>query len=252
MPNSFDQLKMLKDHVALESDAKDRIRERIALYAALKPSVHAGRAKFEDGERLSLSHFFMSRASQALMACLVMTIAGVGSIRAAEGAVPGDFLYPVKLHVNEEVHALIARSPESKAVFEVSRLNRRLEEVEQLVSEGRLTAEAESQLAKQIGTHSKAARVHIAESAHVDATLAASAIEASLISTIEAHDEVIARIVETNPARTAQPLEVVKTVLQAEILAVASSSTATSVAASSTEPVIVGATTTATSSAAVK
>lgn len=51
---------------------------------------------------------------------------------AAENAVPGDVLFPVKVHVNENVRGAVAVTPKAKAEWEVRLVERRLEEVEKL------------------------------------------------------------------------------------------------------------------------
>lgn len=51
---------------------------------------------------------------------------------AAESTVPGDVLYPVKVHVNESVRGVMAVSPKAKAEWDVRLVERRLEEVEML------------------------------------------------------------------------------------------------------------------------
>ena len=227
MPDTFEQLKELKQ-IKLEDDTKARMRERISLYASLKPSAHTHQVR--QYERVRFSAFFSSRMSKVLATSLVIVIAGVSSISAAEGTIPGDLLYPVKVHVNEEVRALFALSSQSKAELEVSRLTRRLEEAEQLAVQGKLSAEAESELAERIGTHSRAARGHIAESERAGEALAVQRVEATLISTIAAHDGVItdlaaARISQLQEDDEPASLETVRSVLQAEIVAAASSTT---------------------------
>ncbi len=52
---------------------------------------------------------------------------------AAEGALPGDVLYPVKLSVNESVIELLQRTPQKKAQWAARRQERRLTEARRLV-----------------------------------------------------------------------------------------------------------------------
>jgi hypothetical protein len=51
---------------------------------------------------------------------------------ASERAVPGDILYSVKIHINEQVLDAIAVTPQAKADWGVRKVERRLEEVEKL------------------------------------------------------------------------------------------------------------------------
>lgn len=81
----------------------------------------------------------------ALSLVLVLTV-GTGTSYAAEGALPGDALYPVKIHVNESVQGALALSDEAKVVWHAARVERRLAEAEALASEGRLTPAARVEL----------------------------------------------------------------------------------------------------------
>ncbi len=51
---------------------------------------------------------------------------------ASENTVPGDVLFPVKVHVNENVRGVVAVTSKAKAEWEVRLVERRLEEVEKL------------------------------------------------------------------------------------------------------------------------
>jgi hypothetical protein len=53
---------------------------------------------------------------------------------AAENTVPGNVLYPIKIHVNETVRGALAVTPQSKAAWEVDLVERRLEETEKLAT----------------------------------------------------------------------------------------------------------------------
>jgi hypothetical protein len=80
---------------------------------------------------------------------------------AAERAVPGDTLYAVKVHLNEEVRSTLARSSYEKIVWETELLNRRIAEARLLANEGRLTEETETMVADAVRTHSENARKEI-------------------------------------------------------------------------------------------
>lgn len=60
---------------------------------------------------------------------------------AAENTVPGDILYPIKIHVNESVLSAIAVTPQAKADWSVTQTERRLQEVEKLASTPSATPE---------------------------------------------------------------------------------------------------------------
>ncbi len=94
---------------------------------------------------LLLNHKYML-AGLLIAAILAM---GGGTAVAAENALPGDLLYPLKLRVNEEVREVLSVKPEAKVAWETRRAERRLEEVEKLVEQGRLTTSTSAVLAEK-------------------------------------------------------------------------------------------------------
>lgn len=88
-----------------------------------------------------------SRGAYAF-AALVLIIGISGSTAfAAEGSVPGDILYGVKIGVNEPVALALAATPEAKAQAHTAIAVERLSEASTLISNGTLTASASDMLA---------------------------------------------------------------------------------------------------------
>src|SRR3990167_7091842 len=63
---------------------------------------------------------------------LIIVVGGGGISYAAEGTLPGDLLYPVKITVNESVRGALAFSAASKAEWHATAAERRMVEVETL------------------------------------------------------------------------------------------------------------------------
>ena len=80
------------------------------------------------------------------LALVVILALGGGTAYAAEGALPGDALYPVKVDVFEEVVAAVTISDEARVRWDTRRAERRLEEAAELTFEGRMTVEAEAEI----------------------------------------------------------------------------------------------------------
>ena len=72
---------------------------------------------------------------------------------AAEGTVPGDILYPIKIHVNENVESALAVSSESEARLEAEFAERRIMEAEALREESRLDRKTKAELSAQFNEH---------------------------------------------------------------------------------------------------
>ncbi|MDP3956150.1 MAG: DUF5667 domain-containing protein [bacterium] len=220
---SLEQLKELR-HIKLADDARERIRTRLSLYTALKPSVIAVPLEREIREYSWMS-FWRLRKTQALMASLLLVVTSSSAIHAAERTLPGDILYPVKVYVNEGVRSLFAVSDESRASLEVSRLSRRLKEAEALAVQGRLSEDTEEKLASSIGSHAQAARSHITSASDAARnSVVVERIQSELISTIAAHDGVLADILQSN--KKSGVLKKVQLVVENEIAASATTSIA--------------------------
>lgn len=82
----------------------------------------------------------------ALFSLIILT-AGAG-IAGAENSLPGDLLYPIKTEINEKIRERLALSETAKTSYETGRIERRLEESEQLMLKGRVDKAAE-QLIKE-------------------------------------------------------------------------------------------------------
>ncbi len=73
-------------------------------------------------------HFnFQFIQTRILAPLAVVFLIGGGTAAAAEGALPGDALYAVKIYVNEEVVQALAQSPVAKAEVHASLAERRVE-----------------------------------------------------------------------------------------------------------------------------
>ncbi|MDP3989207.1 MAG: DUF5667 domain-containing protein [bacterium] len=224
MPDPLDQLQDLK-RITIGDDARARIRNRLELFTSLKPREIARAGAYlpaEDPASFEWATFFTSWKTRTFMAALFLAMTGTVTISAAEGALPGDLLYPIKVHVNEETQALFSRSEESRASFEVSRLARRLQEAGQLANQGRLTQEQETQLVTNIEKHSRSARSHIANAAQSQkSSVDVMRVQNELISTIAAYDGVLSDIVSKPKRERSEPLTQVRSALEGEIAAAA-------------------------------
>jgi len=84
-------------------------------------------------------YVFMSYHLRMTMAgFLLFVIAGTGTVSAAQGALPGDLLYPIKVSVNEKVEVALAPTPAAKAEVQVRLAERRVDEARELSARGRL------------------------------------------------------------------------------------------------------------------
>ena len=145
--------------VRLSAEDKAQVRENLVTF--MNKEVESVRN--EELVRHSNWHpkIWFSFARIPAMAVLsVFLVTGVSF--AAEGSLPGDTLYPVKVNFNEEFQSLIAFSPESKAKFEIKRAERRLEEVERLALHNKLETHWKGNLEVRLEKQIERASKHVA------------------------------------------------------------------------------------------
>lgn len=193
MKKFAEQLKKKSESLRLSAYERDELRERLLSYMEYHPlpqdmqtvGVRANRRKtrvlvFIDG-------WLVGRFA-GVAAMLLLVIVPV----MAEDALPGDTLYPIKVRFNEELRGAMVSSPYQKVEWETERLERRLEEADLLADTGRLTPQAEADVAEAIKHHSEAARESIA-SIRVNDNDEAALAEIALVSTLEISAEVLTK-----------------------------------------------------------
>lgn len=138
------------------SDA-ERVALRASLLAKMRESV------VQRPVPSPWSQIFFSKHVQAAFLSVIIVIGYGSSVSlAAEGALPGDILYPVKTRVTEPVARLIkATSPAAEAKFETRLLEKRLEEAESLETGKKLDLELKQEVRKVIREQSIKAKKKI-------------------------------------------------------------------------------------------
>ena len=128
---------------------------------------------------------------------------------AAEGTLPGDTLYPVKVYVNERVAGSFSVSSKSKVKWEATLIERRLEEAEELLARGRLSAQAEGELAHRVDASATKANKHIMELHSSGETESAGEVSADLESFLGAHHKILALLAKDKTEGEKEPKAIV-------------------------------------------
>lgn len=154
MNEFFQHLKKEALNIKLSLDEKQSLR--VALYDAMKrPPAVMPVVKVVRAAR-STYVWFSPRFIMPLATFLVIVL-GTGTAYAAQGALPGDPLYPIKLHVNEEVEMALATTPAQKATTEQHIAERRVAEAQTLEAQGRLDATTTQELEDSFNEHASRA-----------------------------------------------------------------------------------------------
>ncbi|HRH93023.1 MAG TPA: DUF5667 domain-containing protein [Candidatus Peribacteria bacterium] len=174
--------------------------------SSIRSTIFSAAAKL-DARRTDTAHpgFFswlsMLKGVPAMAAFLLLIGVGAGVSYAAENAVPGDWLYPVKINVNEKVAATLAVSAEDQARLQAEQATRRLREAETLAANLRLDAENNAVLQAAFEAHATAVRRNIALLAASQQVAAATDIGSDFEATLQAHAAVMKRLADSRAER---------------------------------------------------
>ncbi|MHB8652017.1 MAG: DUF5667 domain-containing protein [Minisyncoccota bacterium] len=126
----------------------------------------------------------------SLIIALIFAIGGGTSI-AAEQSLPGDLLYPVKVHVNEPVRGAVAISDNDQAAWDTALANRRLEEAETLAAKGTLSTSTQAEIASSLNAHIDSFNQVVKQITEKQGHDSAATAEADLEATLSAHSQVL-------------------------------------------------------------
>lgn len=148
------QLKTGKDTIRMTSAERSRVHTALSEHMGPVPSPYAS---------------FFSFPRVAMVAMVAVFVVG-GTASAAESALPGDILYPVKIHAVEPVEGALAVSHDAKTAWHAKVAARRISEAGALAAKGTLTASRSAELAADFEQHTTALSEATAELARADDT----------------------------------------------------------------------------------
>lgn len=123
---------------------------------------------------------------------------------AAEGALPGDALYTVKVDVVEEVRAALTVTDKEKMRWDAQRAERRLEEAATLAAAGRLTDEVEIEIEERFEKFAEKVEVRAQKAENSGNARAAAIVLAEFEGTLRGHAQVLAHADQDSSAVSMQ------------------------------------------------
>lgn len=154
MKNSRNPITLLRAlrGIVLPLATKTRLRAELSSYADLYELTDV---RPRQGVRSSFASFILpARSLYAGALTLVLMVAGgTQASLAAEDAVPGDILYPVKVALSEPLSFVLTPSAEGKAELAARFASRRIDEAATLSSVGKLDEQTAEELADRFDTH---------------------------------------------------------------------------------------------------
>jgi len=218
MDNPFQKSADHMKNVRLTENEKKVMRNELLQFMNDNPAdewaSHEVPSEEHPGVFESLFTILISKSAPAMLVlCLVATGGGVSF--ASNAALPGDFLYPVKVNVNEEVRSLLTFKDESKVEWEIERSERRLEEAEILEERGEFDEEVRELIADQLEEHTEfidEVTEEIEEEKRIEVALE---LEERLEEVLEEKEEVLVKVLDTRPMIAVAPE---RAALEVEIL----------------------------------
>jgi len=203
MGNLRDNIIRGTQDVHMTEDDRAAMRERLVAYMEYMPITRPTLGRRARGSWVSFGAFFRAHhIAGALMIALLFTTSTVGvSSAAAAAALPGDLLYPVKIHLNEGVRTVFMSSEEAKLTWERERAEKRLEEAGQLAAEGRFDAKAQEEVARRFAEHTEKVVEKVQRVEATDPVLAAE-VSGEFEEALDTHEVMLARLAEEHAVDT--------------------------------------------------
>lgn len=196
MNNFIEQLQALKKAVRLDEYRKKNIRNILIAYMENDESVRMESHVRHNSQRSQLINFIFKplKPMPIFAVFIIMALAGGGVSLAAEGTLPGDILYPVKVNINEEVRAALTFSEEASTKWEVRRAERRLEEAQELAFGAEVKEEVRTKLEERFEAHADRVEARIEKMQAKGSVQAAVDIASNFETSLKAHERVFAEI----------------------------------------------------------
>ncbi len=173
------------------------LTQKIAEYRAMKPLSSASSATYP-AMRAHTFNLFALRSGPVFASFMLFTLVGVSGAAAAEGAVPGDLLYPVKTAVTERARLALALDLTARAEVEAWQAERRLEEARTLAKRGTLTDVRKTRLEEAFTRHAASVEERVARIALEDPARAAH-LATRFETSLTTHETLLASLDTTSP-----------------------------------------------------
>jgi hypothetical protein len=137
------------------------------------------------------------------VAIIVVSISAAG---AAQRALPGDVLYPVKITITEPVTVWLAPDPSVKAKLAIAQAKARLQEAELLAAKGALDPVLQQTLEESFQDRTEKAKAYLAELKAVKKSREEVELSTELSKTLSGYQKLSAKSKQPSPATTTKVL----------------------------------------------
>ena len=193
MNNYFSKLGDRAKNVRLSETEKAKSKNFLSEYMTMRTARVETRAQKRN---VGIFNLFSSKKFVGVMAILLLA-STVGSVTyASEDTVPGDTLYPVKIHWNEGIRGAFAFGHVAKAHWNAELAARRLEEAEKLEWTNEATPEQIALLEERFEHYAEKMQAHVEKVEEKAGAEAAAKISSRVESILAAHEGLLALIEE--------------------------------------------------------
>lgn len=189
--------------IRLSKSESAAMREALRSFVQSHPVRVSTPETTEEGEFWSKvqTYLLAFRPMPAFLLIVLFLVGAGGSLSyAAESSLPGDFLYPLKVNVNEEVQAEFKTTAHAKAQWNAARAERRIREAEQLIAVGELTDETRARLMERFAQHLTESHEAVSRLRETDSDAAAT-LQTEIESDLASHADMLDMFIESNDLR---------------------------------------------------
>lgn len=159
MRNTIKKIKHISKDLRLSNEEQVFMREKLIRYIEAHPLQHVSRTS---SARKKFPFFFNMRSKRVLSGIVLLGILAGGSLSfAAEGTLPGDTLYPIKINMNEPVRGAILVSSQAKADWDMRLVERRLDEITKLSESRGASPEVRQTAEEKLANYTDRVKKHI-------------------------------------------------------------------------------------------
>lgn len=202
-------VKEAKKIIFLKKEEKESVRLNLIAFMHENPAINS--KPTHDGYQYLANWASLFRSKRIVlryvlaMSCTVLLLGVSGISFAANGSLPGDLLYPVKVGVNEKVLSFLLLSGEAKAKYDVHLAKLRLEEGEKAAVGKKLNDQTRSKIESLFNEHIDNAKKHLS-GAKDHAELSAK-INSDLEASLNAHAQILNQLVNRDGDNNAKNVQ---------------------------------------------
>ncbi|MFA6495133.1 MAG: DUF5667 domain-containing protein [Candidatus Paceibacterota bacterium] len=182
--------------LALTDGERATVRQRVILFMREHPVPHAEfvrpfewiRAVFYKPIPLKLKYVM------PLLLILALLASGGGVSYAAQGSLPGDVLYPVKVDINEPIAGAFQFGTQAQAQWNAELAQSRLQEAEQLAAQNKLTPQIQAQVATRLQDAVAAAQNGVTQLQDKNQVAVAAQVNNDLETALRVHAAILTRL----------------------------------------------------------